>query len=200
MEQCRLCISSIPLINKIQKINIRYWPLCKYEWSRVRGKGHVFIQWRLSRTSREPADNDAIGVMDPDHTRRASTSSAKSFHATCTVLRFYSLNTHQVIKEIHNMGGDEEEETRITAIKSNHTAVVVVSEGKSVYDVYNVRVANLGMCRDALGALVLHYMYCRARHLTPYPRQLQTSIMILSMALYLHWVHASWPMQLILPC
>lgn len=68
-----------------------------------------------------------MGVMDPDHTRRASTSSAKSFHATCTVLRFYSLNTHQVIKEIHNMG-DEEEETRITAIKSNHTAVVVVSE------------------------------------------------------------------------
>lgn len=160
---------------------------------------NMYSMERLSRTSREPADNDAIGVMDPDHTRRASTSSAKSFHATSTVLRFYSLNTHQVVKEIHNMG-DEEEETRITAIKSNHTAVVVVSEIEREYDVYNVRVANLGICRDALGALALHYMYCRARHLTPYPRQLQTSIMILSMVPSLHWVPASWPMLLILLC
>lgn len=142
----------------------------------------------MGRTSRESGDNDAIGMMDLDHTRRTSTSSAKSFHATSTTLLFYSLNTHQVIKEIHNLG-DDEEETRITAIKSNHTAVVVVSE--EAYDVYNVGVAYLGICRDALGALVLLYMYCRARHLTPYPRQLQTFIMILFMVLFLHWVHAS---------
>lgn len=64
-------------------------------------------------------------TMEFGHTRQDSSASVRSATSASTIVRIYSLQTHEIVKVLKDFG-DDEEDTRVTNIKSNHSTVVLV--------------------------------------------------------------------------